>query len=601
MSSPKKVLSLFAVIAILCGFLSGQQSAPLSAAVPRLVNYSGRATDAKGAVIAGVTGVTFSIYKEQYEGAPLWVETQNVATDSRGIFNVQLGATRTDGIPTELFTSGEARWLGVRANGGEEQPRLMLLSVPYALKAADAETLGGLPASAFVLAAPTTTASRVVDTSAIKGAAQSGTLPPNSAVTGLGTAGFLPLWDASSDIVNSAISQSGSGTTAKVGIGTSTPLVKLEVGGATTIHGNLSLPSTGLATAAAGKVSQPATFTASVFNKGTGAAVPQNFRWLAKPKGNNTIAAGATLDLLFGAGSNPPQETGLQIASSGQITFANGQTFPGAGTISGVTAGVDLVGGGTNGNVTLNVDLTKVPQLQTSNNFSGDQDIFGNLAVTGSVGISDDGPGVVLEALANSTGIHAPLAIFGSYGNTDSNSILVFNGTGKTELFQSGCPNCFVNGALVGDGGMRVTSGKKILFGDSTGQPRLTLDSTGNASQPRAASGTVKAMLLYDGFSDKFLRCFNSTLSEAAATTLPCGFSKDKTGVGDYIVDFGFQVDDRFFSLTNSAFEQSSGQAADQLGVCIDKCTHNLTPNQLEITTLKDGTFVGAEFWLIVY
>ena len=33
---------------------------------------------------------------------------------------------------------------------------MLLLSVPYALKAADAETVGGLPASAFVLAAAAT-------------------------------------------------------------------------------------------------------------------------------------------------------------------------------------------------------------------------------------------------------------------------------------------------------------------------------------------------------------------------------------------------------------------------------------------------------------
>jgi hypothetical protein len=31
----------------------------------------------------------------------------------------------------------------------------MLLSVPYALKAGDAQTLGGLPASAFMLSVPT--------------------------------------------------------------------------------------------------------------------------------------------------------------------------------------------------------------------------------------------------------------------------------------------------------------------------------------------------------------------------------------------------------------------------------------------------------------
>lgn len=36
--------------------------------------------------------------------------------------------------------------------GQEEQPRVLLVAVPYALKAGDAETIGGLPASAFVLA-----------------------------------------------------------------------------------------------------------------------------------------------------------------------------------------------------------------------------------------------------------------------------------------------------------------------------------------------------------------------------------------------------------------------------------------------------------------
>ena len=37
--------------------------------------------------------------------------------------------------------------------GEAEKPRTLLMSVPYALKAADAETIGGLPPSAFVKAA----------------------------------------------------------------------------------------------------------------------------------------------------------------------------------------------------------------------------------------------------------------------------------------------------------------------------------------------------------------------------------------------------------------------------------------------------------------
>jgi hypothetical protein len=155
----KLSLSLLLVMAILSGLLVGQQSAASSAViprevVPRLVNFSGRAIDAVSKPVSGIAGVTFSIYKDQYEGAPLWMETQNVQADAKGNYIVQLGATMPDGLPLELFTSGDARWLGVRVNGGEEQPRVLLMSVPYALKAADAQTLGGLPPSAFALALP---------------------------------------------------------------------------------------------------------------------------------------------------------------------------------------------------------------------------------------------------------------------------------------------------------------------------------------------------------------------------------------------------------------------------------------------------------------
>jgi hypothetical protein len=134
------------------GLNAQQMASPSSPVVPRLVNFSGNATDVHGKAISGVAGATFAIYKEQYEGSPLWMETQNVHADTDGNYTVQLGATKSEGLPVELFTTPEPRWLGVRINGGEEQPRVLLVSVPYALKAADAETLGGKPLSAFQLA-----------------------------------------------------------------------------------------------------------------------------------------------------------------------------------------------------------------------------------------------------------------------------------------------------------------------------------------------------------------------------------------------------------------------------------------------------------------
>src|SRR3990170_3753090 len=115
------------------------------ALVPPVMQFSGVLQDSAGRPLGGAQGVTFALYREQEGGAPLWLETQNVTADADGRFAALLGATTSAGVPMELFASGESRWLGVQANvpGELEQPRVLLVSVPYALKAADAETLGG--------------------------------------------------------------------------------------------------------------------------------------------------------------------------------------------------------------------------------------------------------------------------------------------------------------------------------------------------------------------------------------------------------------------------------------------------------------------------
>jgi hypothetical protein len=355
-----------AVILLVVAALSAQQAAtsPTTTIVPRLVNFSGRAMDAQGRPIAGIAGITFSIYKDQYEGSSLWMETQNVTADSRGNYTVQLGATTSQGLPLDLFTSGEARWLGVRVNDNEEQPRVLLLSVPYALKAADAQTLGGMPPSAFVLAVGPNTISN--SSSAVSASPDAS----SDVTTTGGTANALPLFTTATNIQNSAITQTGSGSSAKVGINTTTPASALDVEGSATVRGALTLPSISTATPSAGKTSEPAIFTAAAFNTTTKASQAQKFQWQAEPLGNDTSATSGTLNLLFGQGSAKPAETGLNIASSGLITFASGQVFPGTGTITGVTAGADLIGGGTSGNVTLNLNTANVPQLNYANAFN---------------------------------------------------------------------------------------------------------------------------------------------------------------------------------------------------------------------------------------
>ena len=333
-------------------------SGSASSQVPPLIQFSSVATEEGGNTLSGVVSITFSLFNNQQGGEPLWTEKQNnVQLDPTGHYSVQMGITKPNGVPAALFTSGEARWLAVRIAGQAEQPRVLLLSVPYALKAGDAATIGGLPPSAFVLAATPTAADASTTTTG-------STAPPvdqlpASGVTGSGTADFIPLWTSTSNIGNSVLFQSGTGKAAKVGINTVTPASTLDVKGAATIRGLFSLPATGTATATKGSNSQAEELTASAFNSGTSTAVTQNFQWQAEPVGNDTGTPSGSLNLLFGQGANKLAETGLNIASNGQITFATGQTFPGTGdgTITGVTtaASSGLIGGGNSGMLNLSL------------------------------------------------------------------------------------------------------------------------------------------------------------------------------------------------------------------------------------------------------
>ncbi len=339
-------------------FFTLAQSAAIDAAVPRAVNYSATAKDAEGKALAGVVGATFAVYAEQSGGPALWMETQNITSAANGRYAVVLGATQTAGLPPEVFSSGQGRWLGVRYNGGPEQPRVALLSVPYALEAGDAQTIGGLPPSAFMLASSAAPAIAAHSDAATPAVTSPSPDTASNVTTSGGAVDTLPLWTTTTNIQSSAITQSGSGSTAKIGIGTPAPVTTLDVKGATTVRGTLTLPAAGLATASAGFTSHAEKLVASSFNSSSATPVNQAFQWQAEPLGNDTVNPAGTLNLLFGAGSATPAETGLKISNQGLFTFASGQTFPGVGTITGVTAGTDLTGGGTSGNITLNLNTS---------------------------------------------------------------------------------------------------------------------------------------------------------------------------------------------------------------------------------------------------
>jgi hypothetical protein len=201
---------------------------------PRLIQFANSLNDASGNPLTDRAAVTFSIYADQTGGVPLWQETQNIQF-SQGHYSVFLGDSTPGGIPTELFASGQSRWLGVRAvlPGEQEQPRILLASVPYALKAADADSLGGLPASAYL---------RVENPafSAIQSSKRAVASPPQTPVTtNGGTSNTVPLFTGTATIGNSVVTQSGS----NVGINMSSPTQSLDIGGIFHVSG-LASPTT---------------------------------------------------------------------------------------------------------------------------------------------------------------------------------------------------------------------------------------------------------------------------------------------------------------------------------------------------------------------
>jgi trimeric autotransporter adhesin len=338
--------------------------------VPRLVQFSGALKDTAARPIAGVASVTFAIYAEQDGGAALWSETQNVLADSGGHFSVLLGAASAAGVPAELFGTGQARWLGVTIARQPEMARVLLASVPYALKAGDAETLGGLPASAYVtnesLAAKTPTSTTIlapggtmiastaaeISTGASAGGAAAPAAISNATPTGGGTTDFIPLWTSATALGNSLLFQTGG----NVGINTKTPTETLDVNGNSIFRGSFQLPPGHPATTATGYESHSFQFQASSYNSSTKTSTTQSFGFRAEPLNNNTANPSAVLDLFFipNGGSNFVN-TGVSWSSAGLMTFAPGQTFNGASetltgalnlpTSSGSTAGVINLGG----------------------------------------------------------------------------------------------------------------------------------------------------------------------------------------------------------------------------------------------------------------
>src|SRR4051794_16848337 len=214
--------AIFTALVVLCLFAQAQQSGN----VPRLLRFGSTVKSADGTPRTGVVGVMFSLYTEQQGGTALWTELQNVTLDATGQYTVLLDSQHSDDDPAELFTMNEARWLGIQVEAEPEQARVLLVSVPYALKAGDAETLGGKPLSAFLLN-PNADGSSATGSSPANSSSSLLPILPSSVDTAAsgGTANFVARWSNATTLGNSLLYDTGTG----IGIGTNAPATLLQI------------------------------------------------------------------------------------------------------------------------------------------------------------------------------------------------------------------------------------------------------------------------------------------------------------------------------------------------------------------------------------
>jgi hypothetical protein len=509
-----------------------------------LIKFSGVVTASDGKPATGAVPLTFTLYNAPEEGANLWTETQSAQLDAQGHYTVLLGAASTAGLPLDLFASGTALWLGVQPDlaGAGELPRVLLVAVPYALKAADADTLGGKPASAYVLSQDQTTSPSGQATSGNLAAAASQTgqgvrpgqraetstanqnASPASPVGGSGLTNFIPLWTGQQTLGNSIMFQALD----KVGVGTKTPGARLEaVSPDIAVRGTSYSPNgtgvSGIDTASSGYTNGVYGEAASTSGNGvfgnataTSGITHGVYGQSASPSGAGVFGGATALSGGYGVFgmSASPDGTGVfgvnnaASGGSGVPTGVTGVATPTSGTTVGVnaanfsTAGGGVVGaawatsGPTFGVSGASASTNGIGVIGYANATSGPADgVIGTTASTGGIGVQ----GVATATSGNPVGVYGAtsgggFAVWGAYGFSPTS----ITGVGVKGSIEAGAASGGVAGQFINVPGqgliLQGISGysTQVFSVDANGN----LDISGNLTVAGSKSARVK---LQDG------------------------------------------------------------------------------------------------------
>jgi len=322
----------------------------------------------------------------------------------------------------------------------------------------------------------------------------------------------------------------------------------------------------------------------------------------------------------------------LTSCASGQILKWSGSAWACAadansgGTITGVTAGTDLTGGGTAGNITLNLNTAalqtaydaRYAQLNGTNiftqpillNTSGPSGVVayassvgleGN-AVTGVIGSTTGSGGNafgVLGASTNATAVRGNDAGSGSgVVGTSQSGVGVYGTTAASGGSANGVQGASTNATAVrGDdagGGSGVVgtsaSGYGVYGASANG---FGVGTNSNVQQSLGMGGWVKAMAYVDPYAPGGIavtRCFNSQQTGAAVYTPPCGMSVVWHVEGYNILDFGLPLGSSFSSVLPAITQAAVNKyGAFPRGVVGNVDYDGLTASQVAVTTYNSG------------
>src|SRR5580704_5673788 len=305
-------------------------------------------------------------------------------------------------------------------------------------------------------------------------------------------------------------------------------------------------------------------------NNGLALVANSTFNATFDSKENTTTSHPAELDVAFAGGDGTI--TGVETASASGLTgggtrgtlnlslltscpsnrtlqWSGGAwkcSNAGTGTITGVTAGTDLSGGGSSGNVTLNLNTANVPLLAVNNTFTGNQTVNGNLTATGFIsagpisasasngayavtgtdtsssgsigiaGISTNGTGVYGNGITGTSGIGVTYGVYATASN--GNGIAAFgagtynrgvygsaSGSSGNGVYGTGVTGVWGNGSSYGVYGSGGTYGVYSQgssygvygYGPTTGV--YAVSNTGDGVYTKAGTGGIAADVVNTG------------------------------------------------------------------------------------------------------